>query len=146
MEVVYRRCCGIDVHKDSITACVLVNEAGKERSVRKKQFRTYWKDLQRLRFWLLASKVEKVAMESTGVYWKPIWNVLEGQFPLLLANPYHMHNHSGREDRRQRQRVDRGPAGARTAAGQFRASAPGAGTKGSYAILGEVDRRTESDP
>ena len=95
MEVVYRRCCGIDVHKDSITACVLVNEAGQERSVRKKEFRTYWNDLQKLRFWLQASKVEKVAMESTGVYWKPVWNVLEGHFPMLLANPYHMHNIPG---------------------------------------------------
>ena len=78
MEVVYRRCCGIDVHKDFITACVLVNDPGKQREVRKKEFRTYWSDLQKLKLWLYASKVEQVAMESTGVYWKPVWNVLEG--------------------------------------------------------------------
>jgi hypothetical protein len=47
MEVVYRRCCGIDVHKDFVTACVLVNEPGKPREVRKKEFRTYWSDLQK---------------------------------------------------------------------------------------------------
>jgi transposase len=97
MEVVYRRCCGIDVHKDFITACVLVNDPGKQREVRKKEFRTYWSDLQKLKLWLYASKVEKVAMESTGVYWKPVWNVLEGHFPLLLANPYHMRNIPGQK-------------------------------------------------
>jgi transposase len=97
MEVVYRRCCGIDIHKDFITACVLVNEPGKQREVRKKEFRTYWSDLQKLKLWLYASKVEQVAMESTGVYWKPVWNVLEGHFPLLLANPYHMRNIPGQK-------------------------------------------------
>jgi transposase len=97
MEVVYRRCCGIDVHKDFITACVLVNEPGKQREVRKKEFRTYWSDLQKLKLWLYASKVEQVGMESTGVYWKPVWNVLEGHFPLLLANPYHMRNIPGQK-------------------------------------------------
>jgi len=97
MEVVYRRCCGIDIHKDFITACVLVNEPGKQREVRKKEFRTYWSDLQKLKLWLSASKVEQVGMESTGVYWKPVWNVLEGHFPLLLANPYHMRNIPGQK-------------------------------------------------
>jgi transposase len=97
MEVVYRRCCGIDVHKDFITACVLVNEPGKQREVRRKEFRTYWSDLQKLKLWLYASNVEQVAMESTGVYWKPVWNVLEGHFPLLLANPYHMRNIPGQK-------------------------------------------------
>src|SRR5215471_2877952 len=97
MEVVYSRCCGIDVHKDFITACVLVNEPGKQREVRKKEFRTYWSDLQKLKLWLYASKVERVAMESTGVYWKPVWNVLEGHFPLLLANAYHMRNIPGQK-------------------------------------------------
>jgi hypothetical protein len=48
MEVAYRRCCGIDVHKDFITACVLVNELGKQREVRKQKFRTCWSDLQKL--------------------------------------------------------------------------------------------------
>jgi transposase len=97
MEVVYRRCCGIDVHKDAVTVCVLVmGEAGR-REARKKEFRTYWKDLQRLKLWLYASKVEAVAMESTGVYWKPVWHALEGHFPLLLANPFHMKNIPGRK-------------------------------------------------
>lgn len=97
MKVVYRRCCGLDVHKDSITACVLLLDDQGRREARTKEFRTYWKDLQRLKLWLYSSKIECVAMESTGVYWKPVWNVLEGHFPLLLANPYHMHNIPGRK-------------------------------------------------
>jgi transposase len=97
MEVVYRRCCGLDVHKKSITACVLVVGEQGAREVRKKEFPTYWKGLQKLRLWLYACRVECVAMESTGVYWKPVWNVLEGQFRLLLANPYHMKNIPGRK-------------------------------------------------
>jgi transposase len=97
MQVVYRRCCGLDVHKNSITACVLVLGDKGQREVRVKEFGTYLKELERLRLWLFASKVEAVAMESTGVYWKPAWNVLEGHFPLLLANPYHMKNIPGRK-------------------------------------------------
>ena len=96
MEVVYRRCCGLDVHQASVTACVLVFGKG-ARKVRKKEFGTDRKSLQRLRLWMWACKVERVAMESTGVYWKPVWNVLEGHFPLLLANPRHMKNVPGRK-------------------------------------------------
>lgn len=97
MQVVYSRCCGLDVHKDELTACVLVIDNKGQRQIRKKEFRTYWKELQRLKLWLYANKVEHVAMESTGVYWKPVWHVLEGHFPMLLANPYHMHNIPGRK-------------------------------------------------
>jgi len=63
---VYRRCCGLDVHKDSITACVLVLGEHGEREVRKKEFPTFWKGLQQLKLWLYACKVERVAMESTA--------------------------------------------------------------------------------
>lgn len=97
MQVLYARSCGLDVHKDAITACVLVLDEQGQRQVRTKEFRSYWKDLQRLKLWLYSCKVQHVAMESTGVYWKPVWNVLEGHFPLLLANPYHMHNIPGRK-------------------------------------------------
>ena len=139
MEVVYRRCCGIDIHKDFITACVLVNEPGKQREVRKKEFRTYWSDLQKLKLWLYASKVEQVGMESTGVYWKPVWNVLEGHFPRPLANPLPHAEHSRTEDRPERQRVDQRSAGPWAAAAQFRAPATDTGVKGSNALSGETD-------
>jgi transposase len=88
MQILYSRCCGIDVHKDSVTACVLVYGEGKEPDVRKKEFGTYFKALLNLKMWLLAQKVTHVAMESTGVYWKPVWQALEGNFKLVLANPF----------------------------------------------------------
>jgi transposase len=87
MQVVYSRCCGLDVHKKSVTACVLVFDKGR-RSVRKKQFETHGRGLHRLMLWLYATQVAQVAMESTGVYWKPVWNAREKHFPLILANPY----------------------------------------------------------
>jgi len=88
MQILYSRCCGIDVHKDSVTACVLIFGDGKEPEVRKKEFGTYFKALLNLKMWLLAQKVTHVAMESTGVYWKPVWQALEGNFKLILANPF----------------------------------------------------------
>lgn len=95
MNVVHARCCGLDVHKDRVTACVLITGTDGSRVVRKKEFDTYLRGLENLRLWLYANKVTIVAMESTGVYWKPVWNVLSGHFELLLANPYHMHNIPG---------------------------------------------------
>jgi len=95
MKLVHSRCCGIDVHKDSVTACVLIIEPDGRRIVRKKEFDSYLRGLENLRLWLFANKVTQVAMESTGVYWKPVWHVLEGHFGLLLTNPYHMHNIPG---------------------------------------------------
>jgi len=95
MQVVYRRCCGMDVHQEHLTACVRVGDEKGNPEVRKKEFGTHWKELQRLKMWLYACHVEAVAMESTGVYWKPVWNVLEGHFPLIVANAYFIHNFPG---------------------------------------------------
>jgi transposase len=97
MQILYSRCCGIDVHKDSVTACVLVYADGKEPEVRRKEFQTHFKALGNLRFWLFAQKVTHVAMESTGVYWKPIWQALEGHFELILANPYQVKTVPGKK-------------------------------------------------
>jgi transposase len=87
----------LDVHKASVTACVLVFDEKGGRQVRKKQFATHWKALGFLRLWLYACKVTKVAMESTGVYWKPVWEALEGHFELILANPYQVKNMPGQK-------------------------------------------------
>jgi len=76
---------------------VLVFDEQGRRQVRKKEFPTYWQQLQRLKLWLYANQVQQVAMESTGVYWKPVWNILQGHFPLLVTNPYHMKNIPGRK-------------------------------------------------
>lgn len=96
MEVVYARCCGLDVHKESISACVLVVEGGK----REKQMRrvgTTTGEILELSDWLRQWRVTQVAMESTGVYWKPIWNLLEGSFALLLINAQHIQQVPGRK-------------------------------------------------
>jgi transposase len=99
MEVVYRRCAGLDVHKDSVTATIQVFEEGEARQVRTKGSRTHWKEVQRLARWLRSSVVECVAMEPTGVYWKPVWNVLEKTIKLVLASPYQIQRTSLSEDR-----------------------------------------------
>src|SRR5580692_1558362 len=97
MQILYSRCCGIDVHKDSVTACVLVYADGKEPEVRRKEFPTHFKALGNLRLWLLSQKVTHVALESTGVYWKPVWQALEGHFELILANPYQVKTVPGKK-------------------------------------------------
>jgi transposase len=86
MEIVHPRCCGIDVHQASLAVCVSIKEKGKSE---KYQLRcgTTTQELLRLCDWLREHRVTHVAMEATGVYWKPVWHVLEGQFELLLANP-----------------------------------------------------------
>jgi transposase len=96
MEVLYPRCCGLDVHKSSITACALLREQGQER-IERRRFTTMTRELQDLAAWLRQLQVTHVAVESTGVYWKPVWNVLEGQFTIILANAQHIKNVPGRK-------------------------------------------------
>jgi transposase len=96
MEVINARCCGLDVHKSSITACILIAE-GKARQRIQRRFGTVTAEIIELAKWLNEFGVIHVAMESTGVYWKPIWNLLEGQFELLLVNAAHMKNVPGRK-------------------------------------------------
>lgn len=93
MEVVHERCCGLDVHKASVVACVLTNS---DRQVR--TFGTTTRELLRLSDWLKELGVRAVAMESSGVYWKPIFNILEeSDFELLVANARHMKAVPGRK-------------------------------------------------
>ncbi len=97
MEVIYERCCGLDIHKKSVTACVLMpGGAGKpRREIR--TFETMTGDLLAMSDWLVERGVTHVAMESTGVYWKPVWNLLEGNFELLLVNAQHIKAVPGRK-------------------------------------------------
>ena len=96
MQVVYDRCCGLDIHKKLIVACVLSRTPlGVQKEIR--TFSTMLSDLFRLRDWLKASDCQVVAMESTGVYWKPIWNVLEEELELLLVNAQHIKAVPGRK-------------------------------------------------
>lgn len=86
MRVVFERCCGLDVHKASLAACALITEKGRTKE-ETRRFGTMSADLRLLADWLKQKGIQHVAMESTGVYWKPVWNVLEGDgFQLLLAN------------------------------------------------------------
>jgi transposase len=97
MEVVYQRCAGLDVHKKSVVACRIIPDAeqGWQREVRK--FGTMTDELLALSDWLRQEAVTHVAMESTGVYWKPIFNILEGEFTVLLVNAHHIKYVPGRK-------------------------------------------------
>ena len=97
MEIVYERCCGLDVHKKSVVACLIV--PGPTGSPRKhvRTFGTMTADVLELSDWLMSAAVTHVAMESTGVYWKPMWNLLEGSFELVLANARHIKAVPGRK-------------------------------------------------
>jgi transposase len=96
MEILFPRCCGLDVHKASLTACILINDSdGKKRHLRR--FGTMTRDVMELANWLTEHGVQKLAMESTGVYWKPIWNLLEGRFDLMLVNAQHIKAVPGRK-------------------------------------------------
>src|SRR5262245_58375241 len=97
MEVVYPRCAGLDVHKESVVACVRCVEAGEiKREVR--TFGTTTAELLALATWLALQGVTHVAMEATGVYWKPVWHILnDGEFHLTLANAAHIKNVPGRK-------------------------------------------------
>src|SRR6266404_9765817 len=94
MQVVHEVCCGLDVHKKTVTACV-VWATGRRRQTR--EFGTFTRELLELSDWLRASGVTHVALESTGVYWKPVWNLLEGQFEVLLVNAQHIKAVPGRK-------------------------------------------------
>ena len=96
MKKNHRRCCGIDVHKNSVTVCVLAAVGHPDTAVKKRKFRTFTRDLKQMRGWLKNCKVTEIAMESTGQYWRPLWNLLEGEFPkLLLVNPQHIKGLAG---------------------------------------------------
>ena len=91
MRVHHNVCCGIDVHKKSVTACLMWGPADKEPKFEIRRFGTMTRDLQKLAEWLKQAGCEAATMESTGSYWKPVWNVLEGQTPrLILANAQHV--------------------------------------------------------
>ncbi len=96
MHVLYPRCCGIDVHKASISACILIHgPGGKGRHLRR--FGTMTHNIAELADWLATHGVTNVAMESTGILWKPIWNLLEDQFELILVNAQHIKTVPGRK-------------------------------------------------
>lgn len=97
MELVYQCCCGIDIHKKVIVACLIALGADGKRHKEMRTFRTVTQELLQLLDWLKAATCTHVAMESTGVYWKPVYNLLEGHFELLVVNAQHIKAVPGRK-------------------------------------------------
>jgi transposase len=93
MKVVYEVCCGIDVHAKMLVACLILADGKKEIQT----FSTMTDDLLRLGDWLVAAQCTHVAIESTGVYWKPVFNILEGVVTVILINPDHARALRGRK-------------------------------------------------
>ena len=97
MRIVYKRCCGLDVHKKVIVACLLLLESDGELRQEIRKFGTMTEDLLQLLDWLQQAGCTQVAMESTGVYWKPIYNILEGHLEVVVVNAQHLKGVPGRK-------------------------------------------------
>jgi transposase len=97
MEVLYAVCCGLDVHQASVTACLRSPGDGPQRRQEVRTFGTTTRELLRLADWLTAAGCTHVAMESTGVYWRPVYNLLEGSFELSVVNAQHVKMVPGRK-------------------------------------------------
>jgi transposase len=97
MEVLYPVCCGLDVHKASVTACLRSPGDGPQRRQEVRTFGTTTGELLRLTDWLTAAGCTHVAMESTGIYWRPVYNLLEGRFELSVVNAQHVKMVPGRK-------------------------------------------------
>lgn len=97
MERLIEKCCGLDVHKETVVACIRFSEASGEREQCIETFGTTTSELLALRDWMTSFGVSDVAMESTGVYWKPVYYILEDSFKVLLVNAAHIKNVPGRK-------------------------------------------------
>src|SRR5712691_2273344 len=96
MDVLHPRCCGLDVHKTTAVACLRLQD-GRRVKMEIQQFGTTTAELLRIHAWLSAAACTHVAMESTSVYWKPVFNLLEGSFEVVLANAHHIKAVPGRK-------------------------------------------------
>ncbi len=97
MHILYQRCCGLDVHKQRVSACLLLPGNDRRQQKVARSFGTTTSQLQALKEWLVAADCTHVAMESTGPYWKPVYNILEDSFTLILANAQHIKALPGRK-------------------------------------------------
>jgi len=97
MEAIVERCCGLDVHQATVVACVLVGRPGPKARKEVRTFGTTTRELLELRDWLASEGCTHVGMESTGVYWMPVYAVLEDQFELVVGNARQIRNVPGRK-------------------------------------------------
>src|SRR5947199_6170775 len=99
MQIIYEYCAGIDIHKKMVVVCLITVNAAGQRVKEIRSFRTTTAGLLELHDWLQTAGCTHVAMESTGVYWRPVWNLLEGAFELLLVNAKPHQSGSGTQNR-----------------------------------------------
>jgi transposase len=97
MQVVYARCCGLDVHQKSVVACVLLSAEDGQTQREVRTFGTMTADLLALNDWLNTLAVKQVALESTGIYWRPVFNLLEADHEIVLVNAQHLRGVPGRK-------------------------------------------------
>lgn len=97
LSVVHPLCCGLDVHKENVSACIVYTDEEGNPQSEIQEFGTFTDDLYRLREWLLGHSCPIVAMESTGIYWRPVHNVLEDHVDVILVNARHVKNLPGRK-------------------------------------------------
>jgi len=97
LDAILESCAGLDVHQETVVACVLYGPLDRRTKKEIKTFGTTTRELLQLNDWLMEKKCTHVAMESTSVYWKPVWNVLEGFFYLVLGNAQRIKNVPGRK-------------------------------------------------
>lgn len=96
MEEILGKCCGIDVHQEGLTACIMVG-SGKKMLREIKKFSTMTDGIETLGKWLREHQIKNVAIESTGIYWKPVFNILAEEFDLMLVNARHVKSVPGRK-------------------------------------------------
>ena len=121
MDVIVERPAALDVHKAQVTACVRVPVSGGGRQAHLAEFSTTVAGLLALRDWLAAHRVSQVVMEATGVYWQPVWHILEDDFELMLVNARHV-KQVGPQDRSLRRGVAVPARRGGPAEGQLRAA------------------------
>lgn len=92
LRVMHEVCCGLDVHKQVIHACLITEDENGQEHSELRVFQTFTDDLIRLKDWLVECNCPIVAMESTGVYWRPVHNILEGFVEVILINARHFKN------------------------------------------------------
>src|SRR5947209_5090474 len=90
MSVLYKRCAGLDVHKETVVACLMLTASSGKMTHEVRTFATTTLGLQTMAQWFASQQVTHVAMESTGIYWRPVFNILEGRFEVILVNAQHM--------------------------------------------------------
>lgn len=97
MQTLVERGCGLDVHQATVVACLLIVPSDSKVQKQMRTFGTTTRELLRLREWLLSAGCTHVALESTGVYWKPVYAILEGVFQIVVANAQHVKKVPGRK-------------------------------------------------